>query len=265
MSEIGDCNINSEAVSYSFIASSNTTPDTIILVPGMACNKFGHPFANEPHGVFADIIDISTANYNILIPDVNNMQVNTPKFHTGKSIEFQADQIANAYTDALNRENLDGNILLIGQSLGALAIANYITRYPTPVETNAIFLAPPTYDGRKCHESLVDMFANNPGTKVDENLLGILEFGERQYMSINEEYWKSIDRNSLTAHNKQLKVSLKKILALYATNDKYFPDSQSYFESRLPNINSYAIEGNSHAFKTASMRAQMRDIIRQLL
>ncbi len=257
--------ISSEGTHYSFITPSTTAPDTLIFVPGMACNKFGHPFADKPYGILADIIDTSMPNYNILIPDVNDMRVNAPKFHSGKNIEFQADQIANAYADISSREHLDGKTLFIGQSLGALAIANFITRYSMPAETNAIFLAPPTYDGIRCHESLVAMFANNLGTKVDENLLGVLQFGEDQYMSVDEEYWQSIDRNSLTAHNKQLKAKLKRVLALYATNDKYFSDSRGYLEGRLSNIESYAIDGSSHAFKTDSMRAQAKDIVRQLL
>ena len=251
--------------SYCLITPPNPTSDTIIFAPGMACNEFGHPFANEPKGVIADLLGIFTPNYNILLPDINDMHDNNMKFYVGKTVEQQAERIASAYKDAFNGERLNGKTLFIGQSLGSLAIANFICHYSVSSETNAIFLAPPTYNGKKCHESLVAMFINNIGTNVDENCVGILNFGENQHILVDEEYWQSIDRNSLSFYKKQIQEKFQRTLALYAINDKYFPDSKEYLGRELPDIDSFPIYGNSHTFKTDSMRQQVIDVVRNFL
>lgn len=257
---------SNENLSFSLLLPSEETPNTIIFVPGMACNKFGHPFANEPQGVVADIVNMSRQNYKILFTDIHDMHADTSKVHTGKTVDFQAEKLAEIFQEAFNGESPSGRVIFIGQSLGALAIAKFISEVQIDAnEIDAIFIAPPTYEGKKCHESLTAMFTKNENTKVDENCIGVLEFGDDQRIVVTGEYWDSIDRNRLSVYSESLKEKLKHTLALYAISDKYFSDNEKYLRNVTPDIERFAISGGSHTFKTDDMRQQVKNVLQRLL
>ena len=226
----------------------------------MACNMYGHPYEDEPQDIVADITEDLSNDYNILFVDVNKFVDNHSGLYSGEPIRTQAQQLSSAYNYAFNGERLKGRVLCIGQSLGFLAIALFACRESLGNDAHAIFVAPPTSEGQECTDSLIAMFSSNPKTAINTERNGVLQFGKDQMMSVNEDYWKSIEENSLRQHSNSLRTRFASTIGLYATGDKYFRESGDYL-SKHTAIVPIPVEGTSHAFKTPQMRSQARDAV----
>lgn len=249
--------------SYSLLTPPRHSEDIVIFAPGMACNMYGHPYEDGPQGVVADITEDLSNDFNILFVDVNRFVGNHSGLYAGEPIQAQAQQLSSAYNSAFNGEQLQGRVLCIGQSLGSLAIALFACRESLGNNAHAIFVAPPTSEGLECTDSLIAMFSSNPKTAIDTESNGVLQFGKDQMMSVNEDYWKSIEENSLRQHSDSLRTRFASTLGFYATGDKYFRKSGDYL-SRHTAVVPIPIEGTSHAFKTPQMRSQVRDTVRNI-
>jgi hypothetical protein len=245
---------------YSLLTPPRHSEDIVIFAPGMACNMYGHPYEDQPQGIVADMTEDLSNDYNMLFVDVNRFAGNCSGLYAGEPIQTQAQQLSSAYNSAFNGEQLKGRVLCIGQSLGSLAIALFACRESLGNNAHAIFVAPPTSEGQECTDSLIAMFSSNPKTAIDTEGNGVLQFGKDQMMSVNGDYWKSIEENSLRQHSDSLRARFASTIGLYATGDKYFRESGDYL-SRHTAVVPIPIEGASHAFKTPQMRSQARDAV----
>lgn len=190
--------------SYSLLVPPKHSKDIVIFVPGMACNMYGHPYEDGPQGVVADIAEDFSSDHNILFVDVNRFADNHSGLYAGEPIQAQAQQLSSAYNSAFNGERLKGRVLYIGQSLGSLAVSLFARSELLSSNAHAIFVAPPTSEGQECTDSLIAMFSSSPKTAIDTGGNGVLQFGKDQMMSVNEDYWKSIEENSLRQHSDSL-------------------------------------------------------------
>lgn len=251
---------------YSIINPEIENSNVAMLVPGMACNRYGHPSIGEPCGLFGDIAGAIDGEYKVVFPDIHEIPYNACQNYEGKTVERQADCLREVYKDVGKNMSKHENLLLVGQSLGALAIAEFLRGYDDSFSNTRIaFVAPPTSTSVELRNALVRMFAKSKYTAVDDRGIGVLGFGGCGQMHVEEEYWRSIETCAEGEFVDLLEKRSDIVTMIYAKNDKYFCNNENYINKLKNTLNVFAVDGCSHAFKPEAMRKTAVNILKGVI
>src|SRR6266568_4624426 len=245
---------------YSLFRPNVPSSKTIIFVPGMACNRYGHPFDEQPkHAVKEALFDIAVGTYNIVFPDIHQMaRLRGMDELPGSTVEQQTARLS-ATIEALSPQISSEQILFVGQSLGCLTIAALARdQMVSKRQTRCVLWGPPTYEGIEHRRKLVSMFAEREKTYVDEKGQGYVQFGNGRLMCVGPEYWASIDRASLREHWEAMTATYSDITAFCASIDSFYTNNWHYVARHMPGVVRIEIPGSSHTFKPDEMKWTLR-------
>jgi hypothetical protein len=134
-------NYSLETVDYTLSIPDKPSHSTMVIVPGMACNRYGHPFAEDPKGLVEDIYNLAKDEANIIFPDIHQMtrSNSSGKPICGETVETQNERIM-TILERLPDHMRSESLLLVGQSLGCLAVSSLAQKFSQKDNASAIFL-----------------------------------------------------------------------------------------------------------------------------
>lgn len=258
---------NSRSVNYTLYRSERPSGHAIVFIPGMACNRYGHPVVNEPKGAVADLVEITSPDKNIIFPDIHQMsRLATPEQTLSGTTILQQNERILTTVEAASRQLEFDRLTFVAQSLGCLAVAALAEEQSLAnYKTSAVLWGPPTYEGVAHRIQLVSMFDRREKTFVDEDGMGHLQFGDGRLMNVDASYWDSIDNNSIRIHHDTMAETYNNITAFCASEDHFYPNNSAYFAQHAPAIKRIEIPGRSHTFKPEDMRASLRANMQRIL
>jgi hypothetical protein len=234
-----------------------------MFIPGLATNRYGQPSGDEPAPAVKDaLIDVMGDTHTIVFPDIYEMSRLRPgEVVQSLTVEQQGERVLDVL-ESLTTRTETTQLTLVSECLGGLTIASLAGSGETQGAA-ALLWSPNTDEGDSHRRSVVAAFG---GTEVDERWNGLLPIAKgTAKVHVGEDFWTSMDRNSLRVHHGAMEAAYREVVAIYQTGDPIYPQNGEYLARYAPSFQRVPIAGNKHRFSKDPMKLALRQTMQNII